>query len=103
MGVVAGVACGILGLWMLRNAKRDVRAPADGAEASGAERAGLTAPTRMTVGITAILVGYHLVAWSVPRPMFGVPVDRWWIVACVAVLAVVGALVADRVERAKGI
>lgn len=106
LGIAAGSVVGLGGMWMLRGAKRVVREPDEPGRApdtGAAPRGGLTVPTRMAIGIAALIVGYHIAAWSLPRPAFGVPVDRWWIVLLVASATVVGSLVADRVERAKGI
>ncbi len=91
LGITAGVMLGAAGLWMLRGGKRVI------AEDGGAG-GGLSAPTRMTLGVVFLLVGYHCVMWVVPSLSFGVPIERWWIVAAGAVLAVVGALAVDLVE-----
>ncbi len=106
LGIVAGGMLGVVGLWMMRNAKRTIHEPGTEESVSDSDAStasGLSIPTRLAFGITAMVVGYHLIAWSVPRPMFGVPISRWWMVLVVGVLVVGGALVADRVERAKGI
>lgn len=92
LGVVAGGGLGVLGLWMLRGAKRVLT------EAGEADPGGLSGPTRLTLGIVCILVGYHCAMWVVPALTFGVPLERWWLVVVGAVLAVVGAFAVDLVE-----
>ena len=106
LGIAVGSVVGLGGMWMLRGAKRVIREPDEAgsvSEPTDPPRGGLSVPTRMAIGIAALIVGYHIAAWSLPRPAFGVPVDRWWIVLAVAAATVVGSVLADRVERAKGI
>jgi hypothetical protein len=81
----------MVGLWVMRLARRHLHA--DGAHAS-------SGPTRLTISCVLILIGYHLVIWSVPAwNMAAVPVDRWWLVPGVGALAVGGALLAEWLER----
>jgi len=106
LGIVAGCLLGVAGLWMLRNAKRTIHEPGSQESSSDTDESpelGLSIPTRLAIGITIMIVGYHLIAWSVPRPMYGVPIGRWWMVLGIGVLVVGGAFFADRVERLKGI
>lgn len=59
---------------------------------------GLREPTRMVVGASSILMGYHIAAWVLParwQPL-SVPLERWWMVALVVGLAVGGSLWMDR-------
>jgi hypothetical protein len=105
IGASAGGAIGVVGLWVLRGGKRVIaeRSSAHADEAADAPippaEDGLSGPTRLTLGVACLLVGYHLVCWSVPAISFGVPVDLWWIVAAGAALAVVGAFAVDSLER----
>lgn len=94
-GIAAGVVLGAAGLWLLRGGKRTI---SEAAGTAGAGREGLTGPTRLTIGIVCLLVGYHCVMWVVPALTFGVPLARWWLVATGAVLAVCGAFAVDLVE-----
>ena len=104
IGASAGGAIGIAGLWVLRGGKRVIRDAASATE--GDPRAvadeGLSGPTRLTLGVAALIVGYHLVCWSVPAVTFGVPRDLWWAVAGGAVLAIAGAFAVDALERGTG-
>lgn len=47
---------------------------------------------RLGLGMAMAGVGYHVVAWSLPRAWmaFAVPPERWWIVAGVAAVTVAG-------------
>lgn len=94
LGITAGVVLGAIGLWMLRGGKRVIAADGEAVDGGG----GLSGPTRLTIGIACLLVGYHCVMWVVPALSFGVPLERWWMVAAGAALAVVGALAVDLVE-----
>ena len=94
MGITGGVVLGALGLWMLRGGKRVIAEDGQAVDGGG----DLSGPTRLTLGIVSLIVGYHCVMWAVPSLTFGVPVGRWWMVAVGAVLAVVGALAVDLVE-----
>jgi len=58
-------------------------------------------PTCLTLGVCLLIGSYHAAAYSL-LPVYGlvsVPVERWWIVAAVIGLAVVGALAAEALER----
>lgn len=61
----------------------------------------LTPPTRMTLGLVLVVVGYHMAAWVLPASWapLRVPPERWWIVAGGGVVALFGAALADRLER----
>jgi hypothetical protein len=93
LGVSAGGALALVSLWLLRGAKRAIRASDDGLVE------GLSGPTRLTLGVTGLLVGYHLAMWSVPALSFGVPLHLWWVVALGGGLAVAGAVAVDLLER----
>lgn len=57
--------------------------------------------TRLVGGLAAAVVCYHAMAWTSPAGWFAIAVgvDRWWLVAGGAVLAIGGAVLADRLER----
>ncbi len=63
--------------------------------------AGLTVATRYAIGLSAIALGYHLVAWASPPAWFpvSVPIERWWLVVVGVGLTIGGALFGDRIER----
>lgn len=66
-----------------------------------AGRAGRRAtPTRLTAGVCGLIIGYHVMAWSMPQGWLAlrVPLSRWWAVALVTVAAVGGSLLADRLD-----
>lgn len=58
-------------------------------------------PTRLTIGLVCLFVGYHLLVWSVPTKMtmVAVPPGRWWLVVGGAAAALLGTWAADRLER----
>jgi hypothetical protein len=61
----------------------------------------LREPTRLVLGVSALLLGYHLSAWVLPSTWmpFRVPEHRWWILVLGVLLAVSGSLAMDRWER----
>lgn len=106
----AGVVCA--GLWMLwgkrifgDDAGEGGLAGADrGAEAVAGPRPirdRFTDPTRLVIGVSLLIAGYHIAAWGTPDDWFGVkvPNDRWWMLACGLPLAVGASLAVDRLER----
>lgn len=101
LGTSGGIAIAIASLWVLRWARRGIRGEAGDQAAShpaGSSAVIGSGPTRLTVGVAGLLVGYHLVCWSLPALSFGVPLDQWWIVVAGAGLAVVGAVAVDVLE-----
>lgn len=62
----------------------------------------LTTPTRMTFALTALLLGYHVAAWTAPGHVlpFRIPLDLWFILVGGAVLACVASLWMDRRQAA---
>ena len=68
-------------------------------------RAGRTArlspPTRMTLGLVLVVLGYHAAAWALPPTWLPlrVPPDRWWLVVGGAAAALLGTALAERLER----
>ncbi|MCC6677898.1 MAG: hypothetical protein IT436_12200 [Phycisphaerales bacterium] len=114
----AGVLCA--GLWMLwgRRVYAEDRGPGEsGMEEVGAEEAGpaegmqgggsfrdrFSEPTRLVIGLSLLLVGYHLAAWGAPDGWFGVkvPRDRWWLLIGGLAIAVMASLALDRLEQKK--
>jgi len=60
-----------------------------------------TPVTAVVIGLAFAGCAYHLFAYALPPAWLPlvVPVARWWIVPSVAVVAVVGSFLADRIER----
>lgn len=109
---VAGVVMLAAGLWMIRSREHEPEPAREvpkvgnldtrgGYARARAWVAGLTAATRYAMGLSAIALGYHLVAWASPPAWFpvSVPIERWWLVVVGVALAVGGALFGDRIER----
>jgi hypothetical protein len=67
-------------------------------------RANLITQTRLVIGFTLMIVGYHAGVWTDPlaRIDFCVPVERWYILAAGLTLAAGGTLLAERMERREG-
>lgn len=63
--------------------------------------AGLTNPTTLVVALSLLLLGYHLLAWTLPERWFPlqIPARMWPLVVGGIVVAIAGALVADALER----
>ena len=57
-------------------------------------------PTALTLALCCVIAAYHAAAYAlIPVvALTSVPVERWWIVAVVIAVAVVGALSADALE-----
>lgn len=60
----------------------------------------LSEPTRLAAGVALLVVGYHLVAWSLPVHWLPIraPARHWWAVLGLAVVLVTGSAWADRLE-----
>jgi hypothetical protein len=109
---VAGLVLAAVGLWTIRSRAHEPEIAGEaprvgnldtrgGYERAKAWVAALTAPTRYALGLCAIALGYHLVAWASPPAWFpvSVPMERWWVVVAGVALTVGGALLGDRIER----
>ncbi len=61
----------------------------------------LTGPTAVTLALVLIFLGYHTAAYGGPAGLlsFRVPPRFGWLVYVAGVLAVVGAMMADRIDR----
>lgn len=59
-----------------------------------------TEPTRLVLGMSALLVGYHIAAYVLPPHIlpFHVPWDRAWILAAGVALLVTSSLAIDRMQ-----
>lgn len=62
---------------------------------------GMSRATRATIGLCSVLAGYHLAAYCLPDPWFPlkIPVERWFIVAGIVLIAVFASLGFDRRGR----
>ncbi len=95
--LVLGAVCVIVGLVGLLVYRRGgglepVRLPVFGE---------VSAPAAVTIALVLVLLGYHTAAYGGPAGLlsFCVPQRLWWLVYGGGVLAVVGALLADRLDR----
>lgn len=116
LSMVSGAGVLIAGLWMLWG-KRVVPAgpggggadeheavgdgPAAGARPGRSVRERFSEPTRLVIGVSLLIAGYHLAAWGAPEAWFGVkvPRDRWWILAVGLPGAVLASVGIDRLEQ----
>ncbi|MBU6413955.1 MAG: hypothetical protein KGS45_10820 [Planctomycetes bacterium] len=63
--------------------------------------AGLSAGTQMVMGLSLVLIAYHIAAWVSPLHWFPLqlPSDRWWVVFLLSGIGIGGSLLAERLER----
>ncbi len=100
-GLVGALALVVAAFWLLGAA----RARADDERRVVLPMLGRVGnPTCLTLGVCAFVGAYHAAAYSLGPvvALVAVPIDLWWVVAGGIVLAVVGSLVAERVERGDG-
>ncbi len=100
LGFVLGVFFVLLGVWILwwdRLSKRLDRER--GASQPWAGR--LTEPTRLTLGVAAMVAGYHIASYMAPEEWLDlcVPRERWWMLVLGLLAAVGGSLWVDRRTR----
>jgi hypothetical protein len=104
VAIYAGAAAVFLtGVWFLWGGRR----PGSGQEVEHHRllarwRAGMSIPSRLAVGLSLILLGYHFAAWNSPESwrLLKVPREYWWAVIAGCAALGGGSLVADRFERA---
>lgn len=96
LGLVAAAAffaLGMIVLWVARHRSADERSvlPLVGKVGN---------PTSLTLGVCLLVLGYHAVSYSLLPvvTLVSVPIDRWWLVVVLCGVALVGSLVADRME-----
>ena len=67
------------------------------------DRAGLIRPTALALALALMLLGYHALAWSLPRSWLPlrVPEAHWPLLVGGAVIAVAISAWIDRVERTR--
>lgn len=106
--IVAGLAAALLavfGLWMLwggRDFSPEPEEPGDSPARSPlhAFRRSLSRPSRTAIGMSALVVAYHAVAYTNPQqPLVQVPIDRWWALALGVLIVIWASLAMDRYER----
>lgn len=90
-GVVGGAVLGLVGLWVLW-----------GRKAIGP--GGLSEPTRLVLGLSLLVVGYHLVSYGLPSGALPLRVaaDRWWLLGVGIGVALGSSLALDAMEGGKG-
>jgi len=88
LGWVLGVALAILGLVVLRRARRLDRARENGPSPA----------TRTAWGLSLVILGYHAFGYVSPASWFPlkVPIDLWWLVPAVAGVCVTASHLLDR-------
>ncbi len=91
-GAVGGLLVVVAGFWVMRGARTG---------ASERPAGGWTPATRYTLGSVLLVAGYHAVAYCTPAHWLPlrVPADRLWILAAVGVLAVIGSLACEALEK----
>jgi hypothetical protein len=68
-------------------------------------KGGLTNPTTLVVALSLLLLGYHLLAWTLPERWFPlqIPAGLWPLLVGGIAVAIAGALVADALERSSAL
>ena len=87
----------MIGFVVLAKVRRDVRA--EDVKADLVSR--FSAATRVLAAIACLICGYHLCAWSLDERMLPlrVPVEKWWLVPLIAVIAVAASCGVDLIQR----
>jgi len=95
-GLAASAVLLLGGMWLLWTARH--RADAERVMLPALGRVGV--PTCLTLGVCALAAGYHILAYSLlPRfTLWSVPIERWWVVAGVIAVAIVGSLTSEWLE-----
>ena len=106
--IAGGTLLGAVGCWLLFH-KRKARKAAERLRLAGESPesapigtiARLTEPTRLSIALCALVLGYHLIAWAFPPHVLAVQLAReWWWVWFLAGAGVVAmSLVMDRIDR----
>ncbi|MBK7403792.1 MAG: hypothetical protein IPJ41_03945 [Phycisphaerales bacterium] len=97
LGLCAAAALLLAGLWVLWRSRHrrteDERVPMPLLGWVGV-------PTGLTIGVCLLGAGYHAMAYSLlPQVnLVAIPIQRWWIVAAVIVVAITGSIGAERLE-----
>lgn len=106
LGVIAGALVAAAGFYVMRFSR--TRGQTERAEPNRADSGLLdwllgrtSVPTRLSLGLSLLVLGYHLAAYSLPTRWLWlrVPADRLWILGLTVVVLVGASLVLDRVEE----
>lgn len=83
--LVIGITLAFVGLFIAR-AGRGLRSHA------------LSAPTRVVIGLTFAVTGYHLIVWAFPQSLTPLQLNRqfWWVLLAAAFIAPLLSFVMDR-------
>lgn len=117
VGIGSGAGCLVFAALLLRVPPNDPYAePASDSAASATDppvqnnfparirawRSRLSDPTRLAIGASSAILGYHLAAWSTPRAwgLLCVPWQFSWLLIAGIILAVVGSLALDARDSA---
>lgn len=89
LGRIAGGVLLVGGGWLLARGRRGI------SRSGGAEPGAIGF---VGIGLAIAGLGYHVLAWSLPKgwAAFAVPADRWWLVTLVCVGVALGAWRVDR-------
>ncbi|MBX3322287.1 MAG: hypothetical protein KF757_04780 [Phycisphaeraceae bacterium] len=102
---IAGAALGIfiigLGMYLLRCGRTRGVSDDETSNAPAPSILGLSVPTRLALGFSLMLLGYHACAYSLPPHWIAlkVPANLLWVLALFSGVLVGGSLLADRVAR----
>lgn len=109
LGVMAGAVVAAAGLFVMRFTRTRGScqdSPEGGAEGSEAGLLGwllgqTSVPTRLSLGVCLMVLGYHLASYALPTGWLWlrVPPDRLWILGVAVVGLVGGSLILDRLEE----
>ena len=93
--IAAGAIALVAGLWTVRTRKPD---PKDGAAGYGAR---VARPTTMVLGLSLMIVSYHLISFGLPTGWLSarVPADRLWMLGLGIALALIASVAVDRLEQ----
>jgi hypothetical protein len=92
--ILAGVAIGGLGGWLLLFRRPKRRAEGDTSVPS------LTEPTRLTIAMICLIAGYNLILWALPPKVAAVqlPRSKWYIWILIGISMVVVTLLLDQMD-----
>lgn len=102
-----GGAIGIAGLWVfifLRPKKLDIGSPeaeiVGKIEPQAATDRRLTEPTRLTIALVLVIIGYHLIVWRLLPGVVGVQLNRqyWYVWILIGITLVILSVALDRFE-----
>lgn len=103
--IALGSLLGAVGCWLLLH-KRYARREAERLRLAGKNPdpspvPAFTEPTRASIALSALIIGYHLVAWAFPPHVLAVQLSRewWWVWCLVAAGLIAASLVMDGIDR----